>query len=411
VRVGGSEAVAFGSMFLFGIVVALLGAVLPLVSGPLGLDLEEMGDLFVVLNGAILVGSLVVGVVIDRFGYRGPLTLGPLVIGVALVLVWRSGTPLELAGAIALLGLAGSAMNAAPNSLVADLYADDKVKAAALNRLGIFFGFGALFLPLLIGALLGRLGLGALLLFSAGLCVVVSALATLPRLPPAKQPDGLRPGEALALLRHPLVVVLGTLLFFEAGNEMLVGGYLTTFLTRETGASVARASWVLAAYWVALMTGRLLLGRVLLRIPGAALMPAMGAGAAAAVALVPPAPGFWAKSALFVLSAFCLSGVVPTTLGVAGTALPARTGTLFGLLFALSVVGSMAVPWVGGQAAAAHGLGVIPVLGAGGYVAVMLLALWAHRLVRAGRGSGWPSASRFGPVAPAPLPRDPGGRR
>jgi fucose permease len=382
--VGASEAVAFGGMFLFGIVVALLGAVLPVVSVPLGLDLEEMGDLFVALNGAILLGSPLVGAVIDRFGYRGPLTLGPLLIGVALVLVWRSATPLELGGAIALLGFAGSAMNGAPNALVADLYADARVKAAALNRLGIFFGFGALFLPFLIGALLGRLGLGPLLLIAAGLCVVVSGLGALPRLPPAKQPGALRPGEALALLRHPLVRVLGAVLFFEAGNEMLVGGYLTTFLTRETGASVAQASWVLAAYWVALMAGRLLLGRVLLRVSAAGLMPAMGAGAALAMVPLVFPTSLPTTATLFVASAFCLSGIVPTTLAVAGTALPARTGTLFGLLFAVSVVGSMTVPWVGGQVAAAHGLRAIPALAAVGYFAVGLLALSAKRLARAG---------------------------
>jgi fucose permease len=64
-------------MFLFGIVVALLGAVLPLVSAPLGLGLDAIGNLFVALNGAILAGSLAVGLVVDRFGYRGVLTGGP----------------------------------------------------------------------------------------------------------------------------------------------------------------------------------------------------------------------------------------------------------------------------------------------------------------------------------------------
>jgi fucose permease len=185
-------------------------------------------------------------------------------------------------------------------------------------------------------------------------------------------------------------LTLGALLLFEAGNEMLVSGYLTTFLTRETGATVPAASWVLAGYWLALMTGRVLLGRVLLRVSAWALLPVMAGGAAVAMALLTLSTGLPTTGTLFVLSAFCLSGIVPTTLGVAGTALPSRTGTLFGLLFALSVLGAMAVPWVGGHLAAVHGLRAIPALAGGAYFAVMLLALRARRL---GRSSGLEAAS------------------
>ena len=158
---------------------------------------------------------------------------------------------------LALLGLGGSALNSATNVLVADLYPEANAKAAALNRLGVFYGFGALLLPFLIGMLLDRVGLSPLLLAAAGLCVLTGALSAIPSYPGPKRSPGLTVGEALALLRHPLVAVFGALLFFEAGTEMLLGGYLTTFLTRETGASVREASWVLAGFWVALMTSRM----------------------------------------------------------------------------------------------------------------------------------------------------------
>ncbi len=186
----GAEAAAFGGIFLFGIVVALLGAVLPLVTGPLGLGLDGVGNLFVALNGAILAGSFVFGLLVDRFGYRGALTGGPILIGIALVLVSRAGTPWSLAAAVALLGLGGSALNSSTNALVADLHPEPRAKAAALNRLGAFFGLGALFLPLLIGTLLGRFGLEPLLLAAAGLCLVLGLSSVLPHFPPAKQPEG-----------------------------------------------------------------------------------------------------------------------------------------------------------------------------------------------------------------------------
>jgi fucose permease len=371
-------------MFLFGIVVALLGAVLPLVSAPLGLGLDAIGNLFVALNGAILAGSLAVGLVVDRFGYRGVLTGGPLLAGLALVFVAGAETHVALVAALALLGLGGSALNGATNTLIADLHPEPRAKAAALNRLGVFFGFGALLLPFLIGTLLDRAGLPPLLLASAGLCAIVAALSAIPSYPRAKQPGGLSVGEALLVLRHPLVAVLGALLFFEAGTEILLSGYLTTFLTRETGASVRAASWVLAGFWVALMAARMLLGRVLQRIPGLLLVPFMAGGAAVALAFATFTSGFAPASVLLLVVAFSLAGGIPTTLGVAGAALPGRTGAVFGLLFSLGVTGAMTLPWVGGHLAAAFGVRVVLLLGTIGTTAVLLLALRARRLSRAG---------------------------
>jgi fucose permease len=135
------------------------------------------------------------------------------------------------------------------------------------------------------------------------------------------------------------------------------------------------------------MAGRLLLGRVLLLASAAALLPFMAGTATVTLALLTVSSGLPAAAALFVVSAFCLSGILPTTLALAGSALPERTGTLFRLIFSLSVIGGMLVPWLGGHLAAALGLRAIPILAAGVYVAVTLLALLARRLNRTSGGT------------------------
>jgi fucose permease len=376
----GAEAAAFGGMLLFGIVVALLGAVLPLVSAPLGLGLGAVGNLFLALNGAVLAGSFAFGLVVDRFGYRGALTTGPLLIGTALVLVSRAGTPLSLAGAVALLGLGGSALNSATNALVADLHPAPGAKAAALNRLGAFFGLGALLLPLMVGTLLQRLGLDPLLLAMAGLSLAVGLLAAGARYPAPKQPDGLTREGLRQVVGHPLVLLLAVLLFFQAGSEMLLSGYLTTFLTRATGASVSAASLVLSAFWVALIAARFLLGRLLLRVSPLVLIPLMAGTTALALALVMAAPGFASAAALLVVAGFALSGVTPSIFGVAGAALPGHTGTVIGLMSSLGVIGAMILPWAGGHLAAALGVRAVMALGAAGFTVVLLLALAARRV-------------------------------
>jgi fucose permease len=108
----------------------------------------------------------------------------------------------------------------------------------------------------------------------------------------------------------------------------------------------------------------------------------MAAGSAVSLALVTFSSGLAATAAFFIVTGFCLSGIFPTTLALAGSALPERTGALFGLIFSLSVIGGMLVPWLAGHLAGAYGVRAISSLGMSVYVAVTLLALLAQRLTR-----------------------------
>ena len=161
---------AYSGMFVFGIVMALLGAILPALSEHLHFAVSDIGTLFLIMNFAMLVCSLVLGLAMDRFGMKPPLVLGPLLVAAALVLIVRAQAFTDLFPAVALLGIGGGALNGAANTLVADLHEDPQRKSAALNLVGVFFGLGALFLPFAIGALLARFSLATLLVTAALLC-------------------------------------------------------------------------------------------------------------------------------------------------------------------------------------------------------------------------------------------------
>ncbi len=156
---------AYAGMFVFGIVMALLGTILPVLSARLEFQVSSIGTLFLVMNFAMLASSLLLGVAMDRFGMKPPLAAGPLLVAVSLVMILRADTFAALISAAVLLGIGGGALNGATNTLVADLHDEPKRKSSALNVLGVFFGFGALFLPFTVGALLSALGLERLLLF------------------------------------------------------------------------------------------------------------------------------------------------------------------------------------------------------------------------------------------------------
>ena len=350
------QAAAFAGMFLFGIAAALLGATLPLLSERLQIGLARVGTLFLVMNACMLASSFALGALQDRFGMRPPLVAGPLVVGAALLVVAGAESYAQLLLAVALLGAGGSALNGASNALVADLYEDPAAKGAALNLVGVFFGVGALIIPFAIGLLLRAVGLHGILVAGAVLCLLVAVANALPAYPLAKQAGGLSLAEAARLVRDPLVLLLGLLLFFQSGNEFIVGGYTTTLLTNEMGMSVGAASYALAGYWAALMLTRAWLGRGRSSLTGGRLVLASAGASAVVAALLVTAPGASLAVAMVVALGATLAGIFPAVLGVAGSRFPAHSGTVFGILFTMALSGGMTLPWATGQAAAAWGL-------------------------------------------------------
>jgi MFS transporter, FHS family, glucose/mannose:H+ symporter len=152
------------------------------------------------------------------------------------------------------------------------------------------------------------------------------------------------------------VLLLGFLLFFQSGNEFVVGGFTTTFLTGEIGMSVGAASYALAGYWAALMLTRGWLGRGRPSLTGSRLVLASAAASAVATAVLVTASRPSLAVAMVVTLGATLAAIFPAVLGVAGSRFPAHSGTVFGILFTMALSGGMTLPWVTGQAAAAWGL-------------------------------------------------------
>jgi fucose permease len=271
------------------------------------------------------------------------------------------------------LGIGGGALNGAANVLVSDLHGDARRKASALNLLGVFFGFGALFLPFTFGALLVRLGLPALLCAAAALCVATALYAALLRFPAPKQPQRLPIREMRQYIGMPIVLAMALLLLFQSGNEFMLGGYISTFLTRELARDVTSASWILAAYWASIMAARILLSRLLLRINphhvilGGALLAASGA------LVIGAAPSAGIAGAGAVLTGAALAGIYPTLLGIAGTRFREHSGTVFGILFTIALAGGMLMPWLAGLLAERAGLRWVFALVAGNFAAIAVL--------------------------------------
>jgi FHS family glucose/mannose:H+ symporter-like MFS transporter len=345
---------AFAGMFVFGIVMAVLGAILPSLFEKIGFSEGAAGNLFLIMNFAMLVMTLAFGPLVDRFGFKMLLIVCSLLVAASFLLLTTATTYGLVLAAAVVLGFGGGGLNGGTNALTSDINPDKR--GAALNLLGIFFGFGALTMPFLIGTLLRSLGLRNILFLATLLGVVPLALFALFRFPKAKQAQGFPLQQAAKVVGDPLLWLCGFLLFFQSGNEFTAGGWISTYLHRTFGVSRSTAALVLAGYWAAVMAGRLLSARFTKVWRGEKLVFLSAGLALAAAVLLAAAPSGAPAMAGAVLLGLGFSAIYPTTLAIVGEHFASFTGTAFGVVISVGLCGGMIAPWLVGKIAQASGL-------------------------------------------------------
>lgn len=381
---------ACGGIFVFGIVLALLGTLfgLPGMRERLGLDLAGQGDVFLLLFAGIFCATALVGPLVDRIGSKWVLATSSLLVGVALLVFLAARSFAGAATGAFLLGLGGGGLNTTANVLVSDLF--DESRAARLNVLGTFFGVGALCIPLAAAALAAWLSIAQLLAAASTLALLTAMAYAALRFPPPKESEGFAWSEAARVVRYPGVLLFGVLLLFQSGSEAAVGGWTSTYVG-SLGWSSRVATWVLAGYWAGLMIGRLVSARLPAQWSKPLVLLASGAGSVAGCGLLLTASSIASVAAGVALLGLSYANVFPVTLAMVGDRYSRFTGTVFGLLFSIALVGGMVFPWVVGQVSqrldVRAGM-LVPLVGA-----VSICAL-AWRLHRAQRHSGGADPAR-----------------
>lgn len=349
------QASAWAGIFVFGIVMAIFGAILPSLFDRIGFGAGAAGNLFLTMNFAMLVTTLFFGPLVDRFGFKALLAVSAFLVAGAFLLLSMASTYGLVLGAAVVLGLGGGGLNGGTNALTSDLHDGDK-RGSALNVLGIFFGFGALTIPFLIGTLRELLGIPKILQVATFLSLVPFVIYVVLRFPKAKQPQGFPIKEAAGIVRSPLLWLCAFILFFQSGNEFTVGGWISTYLQKTFGFGGSAAALVLAAYWAAIMSGRLLSSRIVRAVRSETLILGSAALALCAAVLMAISPSGNVAAAGAVVIGLGFAAIYPTTLAIVGERFTAMTGTAFSVVIAVGLVGGMLAPWLAGRIAEASSL-------------------------------------------------------
>lgn len=375
---------ACAGILVFGVVFAVLGTVfgLPAMRERLQINLAQQGNLFLLLYFGIFSASLIVGPLIDHLGNKINLLVSSVIVAGAMLLFATAHSLAAANFAAVLLGLGGGGLNTCTNVLVSDLYGEQR--GPMLNLLGIFFGIGALLVPLLAATIEGRFTIAQLFIFCSALAAVCALAYAVISFPPAKATQTFAWADAAEVAKYEGVLLLGFILFLESGNEASIGGWTSTYVNRS-GYSPRLATLALAAYWAALMFGRILSARMLRRITksqlvaGSALLSVLGC----AILLT-------SQRLVLLVIGVALIGlsygpIFPTTLAIAGDRYAKRAGTVFGLLFSIALIGGMLLPWAVGQVSQQLGVKMgmlVPALGAVGIIILSIVVMLRDRVRR-----------------------------
>ena len=352
---------------------------LPAMRSRLQVSLAEQGTLILLLYLGIFLGSLFVGPLIDHLGNKANLLTASLIVAAAMVVFAAAHSFLTAGLAAILLGIGGGGLNTCTNVLVSDLYAERR--GPMLNLLGIFFGVGAISIPLMTASIEGRFTIPELFLFCAVLSALCASWYAMITFPAAKAKQAFSWIELIAVAKYHGVLLLGFILFCESGNEACIAGWTSTYVG-VIGYPPRLATLILAAYWAALMVSRMLAARLLQGVgkPQLVLGVALLSLGGCAVLLSARSPLFlFAGTALIGLS---YGPIFPTTLAIAGDRYAEGAGTVFGLLFSIALIGGMIFPWSVGQLSQQLGVRsgmLVPGLGALVIIALALLLVFGER--------------------------------
>ena len=341
-------------MLLFGIGLITLGAILPDLRIRHSLSAVEAGTLFSILPIGIIAGSLLFGPVCDRYGYRVLLAISSVLMFAGFEGLAFTHSAWILTLSVFLIGIGGGAVNGATNAVVADISTTGK--GADLSLLGVFFGIGALGMPLLLSVLKQSFDFQVIVAATGFIALAATVLFLIVRFPPAKQAEGLSMKQIGLMMKDLTLLMIAFFLFFQSAFEGLINNWTTTYLMERVAAPQSAALMGLSAYIAGMTVMRLLIGSIFRKMPARTLLYTSFAITFVALMLfrlsgsmIPAAAG------LFLIGAGVAAGF-PTMLGFVGNRYPHISGTAFSFVLVIALLGNMLVNYSMGLVAENYGI-------------------------------------------------------
>ena len=338
---------------LTGIVMTLLGPLLPSLSARWLLNDTQAGYLFTTQFAASIGGMVIASFLISRRGYRVAMIAGVILMAAGVALLAGAGWILGFAS-ICIYGVGFGVASAAVNLFVA--FANPAQPAAALNLVNSSWGAGAMGCPLLVATAL-RWGRLSFLLYALALALAALAFAlSRVHFVTERGTEAVKPGAATP--RAPEVwwlAIVGVMFFTYVGTENSVGGWVAAYARRIDPAARVLGTMVPSFFWGALLLGRVLAPLVLRRVRDTRVAAAgLALASLGIIGLLTAKSVPWVAGGAAVVGAG-LASVYPIKVSLLPRWFGSYADRLGGLIFSMGSLGGAALPWVVGAVSTQSG--------------------------------------------------------
>jgi fucose permease len=380
----GTARKALAGFFLSGLLFSFLGVMLPAWEHHITGDFVTVGYYFLAMNLGMLTAPLLARA-LRRWTLSAPLSLACGLACLALVylaLLPPGTNPWWRTAGIFVMGCGTGLLNIGIFRAITPLYRHDA--AATVNLAGAALGAGCVVMTVLVAGTFYAYSVMSILIFVAllpGLFLVMYATTRFPAATPVQEPT-MR--QAFADFRSLAAVLFALLLFVQFGNEWAIAGWLPLFLIQRLGISPESALMLLAAYWLALLVGRVVAIAVLPSISrGKLLMGSILAALFGCSMLLATNNMFGAVTGVLLVGGGFAS-VYPLVVGKIGSRFPYYHPGFFNGIFSFALTGGLLAPWSLGYFTDRWGIGVamlLPLLGTV-MVFMLLVLIWAEAKFR-----------------------------
>jgi fucose permease len=351
---------------LTGVVMTLLGPMLPVLSRRWSLDDTEAGYLFIGQWVTSLFGMLLSGVLVERYGYRVTLILGLLLMALGTAGLEQTSWIAGMAS-VCIFGAGSGVTTPAANLLIAK--SNPARSASALNLLNSSWGVGAMACPF-IAALAQRSHHTSYFLYGMAIALLglAGSLSLIRFTADRGQRSTQSPSRAdLRVWDNRLVPVIAGLFFVYVGVETSLGGWVASYARRVDPRAVALWAITPSFFW-----GALLIGRAFAPIALRHLRETKLAKFGVALASVGIIFLLLAKSIAVIMIGASLSGlglasVFPINVSLLSYWFGDAATRVSGTIFSIGNLGGAAMPWLVGLISTHLGLRfgfAVPLLGA-----------------------------------------------
>ena len=375
---------SLSAFLISGMLMAFLGAILPVWRYHLTAGFKEVGNYFLSLNIGILLSIAAAHFLLSRRGLKFLLiAANAMACGGFLFLaltsppapaVWR------LLG-VGWIGLSLGLLNAALFHAISPQYQHDRT--ATVNLAGVMFGLGCMLTALLVAGTYFVYTVPSILILFAVLPAFYTALYAKAKITVRPPTEHVPLAQLLRDFRNPGAILFTLLLFFQFGNEWSIAGWLPLFLIRRLGISPEASLLILALYWAALLVGRIVSQLLLKHMShGLLLVVSVASALLGTTVLASTNNRFGAvMGVLFVGGGF--ASIYPLVVEKIGHRFPYYHPGFYNGIFSFAISGGFIAPWSLGFFAESWGIQavmLVPMLGTCMVFSLLLLIMLEAKL-------------------------------